>query len=734
MIQPYGVCLVLTPAPPYKILQVSLNAAAHLGISPEQLLGQSLDALLCEEGLSQWQACVAQMPVSGQYLRLTFQGHGDGFDAFLEPRELYWLLALEPTAAPAAMSRQLVEDYGFVQRTMGRLGQCATLVDCLQVGVEALQGITGCDRILAYRFDHQGSGVVLAETIGPGWTNGVTYLGLHFPATDIPEPTRHWYAQGGVRYIPDLGASQVGWLEQAPIEPPMDLGNCLLRGVDACCVQYHQSMGVAALMVIPLLHEQKLWGLLSCHHHAPKRIAYQVRALGQWLGQMVSMAVAGKMTQAELAYRQELSVLRTGVIYAIGAARSLKEALLKPGLDLAALTGSQGVAIGLGEEIDLVGQTPSLEAVRALIAWGQATIDTDCWAADALPHQYPAAQAWAETASGILWLRLSKAPANVIIWFRPEVLQTIRWAGNPYEVGGKVGLGDKSEGNQGESSQWLKPLAPRTSFAAWQETVRCTSQPWQAIELESALDLRGTLIGVVLYKADELVRLNQALATSNQELSDFAYAASHDLKEPLRGIYNYANFLIEDYVDRLDATGVGRLRTLLDLSQRMERLIDALLRFSQIGQLTLHRQRVDFNGLVQQVIHHFNISYPGGELTIEVQGVLPTLEADVILMREVFTNLLTNAYKYNTEAEKRVAIGYMEAGQTFYVRDNGIGIQEKHLNKIFKLFKRLHTQKQYGGGTGAGLTLVKKIVERHGGKIWVESVFGEGTTLFFTLG
>jgi two-component system, chemotaxis family, sensor kinase Cph1 len=237
------------------------------------------------------------------------------------------------------------------------------------------------------------------------------------------------------------------------------------------------------------------------------------------------------------------------------------------------------------------------------------------------------------------------------------------------------------------------------------------------------------------YYAEELKTRNAELARSNQELDDFAYIASHDLKEPLRGIHNYASFLLEDYQQKLDEEGKAKLETLTRLAQRMESLIDSLLEFSRVGRLELSSQETDFNALIERTLEALQITLKEEKIEIRIPHRLPKLKCDRVRVGEVFYNLVTNAIKYNDKENKWVEIGSQQSGDgpVFYVRDNGIGIPEKHKDVIFRIFKRLHGRDKYGGGTGAGLTIVKKIIERHGGRIWIESLPGEGTTFFFTL-
>ncbi|MGP0039714.1 MAG: sensor histidine kinase [Rhodomicrobium sp.] len=236
----------------------------------------------------------------------------------------------------------------------------------------------------------------------------------------------------------------------------------------------------------------------------------------------------------------------------------------------------------------------------------------------------------------------------------------------------------------------------------------------------------------IKYYAEALRAQNAELQRSNQELDDFAYIASHDLKEPLRGIHNYCSFLIEDHEEKLDADGQAKLRTVMRLAQRLEDLIDSLLMFSRVGRVDLAIQETNLDEIVKEVRESLAIALEERGVEMRVPRPLPTLRCDKVRVAEVFRNLISNAIKYNDKPVKWIEVGY--EAQAFYVSDNGIGVREKHLDAIFRIFKRLHARDKYGGGTGMGLSIVKKIVERHGGRIWVESKFGEGSRFNFTLG
>ena len=260
----------------------------------------------------------------------------------------------------------------------------------------------------------------------------------------------------------------------------------------------------------------------------------------------------------------------------------------------------------------------------------------------------------------------------------------------------------------------------------------------------AAADLRRAIVDVVLRKADELARANDELTRSNVELDAFAYIASHDLKEPLRGIHNYARFVLEDYEDKLDDDGKHKLHTMMKLTERMDELINGLLHYSRLSREELEAEPTDMASLVRRVIQSLTPRLDELRVAVRLADSLPTVSVNSVMFQEVFANLITNAMKYNDKAEKWVEIGIpaeetasqraaqarTEGMTVLSVKDNGIGIPRERQGQIFDIFRRLHARDAYGGGNGVGLTIAKKIVERHGGLLWVESEPAVGSTLF----
>jgi signal transduction histidine kinase len=288
----------------------------------------------------------------------------------------------------------------------------------------------------------------------------------------------------------------------------------------------------------------------------------------------------------------------------------------------------------------------------------------------------------------------------------------------------------------------LDPIAALRHLAA---------APDGAVELSLAVtglreldEVAKALLGEARRRRDataELSRHIDALERSNMDLDDFAYIASHDLKEPLRGIANNARFLQEDYADRLPQEGNDRLSRIGYLSQRMEQFINDLLHFSRLGHQDLAVQLTDFNEVIRDIETMSETMLKEHQATIIIPQELPRIRCDKTRITEVFRNLITNAVKYNDNGMKRVEVGYLEEvkrsdgveKQVFYVKDNGIGIAGEFHEDIFRIFKRLNTEDDDKKGSGVGLTFVRKIVEHHGGRIWLDSTPGEGATFYFTI-
>jgi PAS domain S-box-containing protein len=232
---------------------------------------------------------------------------------------------------------------------------------------------------------------------------------------------------------------------------------------------------------------------------------------------------------------------------------------------------------------------------------------------------------------------------------------------------------------------------------------------------------------------ERVVEYAERLKQTNRELEQFAYVASHDLQEPLRTINSFSEIVAADYADKLDPIAVKYLDRVVQAGHRMKVLIQALLEFSRVGRGEESREPVSLDSVVNDAIANLNAAIQESKARV-TSDRLPTLPVSRTHMLVLFQNLIGNAIKFRAQEPPRVHISALRTGDfwLFSVRDNGLGIDPKFHEKIFVIFQRLHTREQYPG-TGIGLSMCKKIVDLHGGRIWVESEPGEGSSFKFTL-
>ncbi|MFQ5473263.1 MAG: ATP-binding protein [Dehalococcoidia bacterium] len=253
-------------------------------------------------------------------------------------------------------------------------------------------------------------------------------------------------------------------------------------------------------------------------------------------------------------------------------------------------------------------------------------------------------------------------------------------------------------------------------------------------ELEEEIKERRRAEEELARSVNALALSNEALAASNRELGDFTYVVSHDLKEPLRGIEAFSAFLEEDYGGQLDGEGKRYINVVRESSVRMKQLIEDLLELSRLGRIGATYESVQMGALLQEVARDLQFSIEDRNVDLRIEPDMPTTTCDRTRMKQVFKNLISNAIKFSDKARPIVEVGCREGGDadTFFVRDNGIGIDEQYHDKVFQIFQRLNRQEEFEG-TGAGLTICKKVVEAHGGQIRVDSREGEGSTFSVTI-
>lgn len=715
-IQPHGLLLAVTLSD-RTLAYASANLAEIFGLDPADALGRPFEQVLPRLS-AEFAAQLDDPPSAGstRFVRTILVRTAQEerfFETAVSRSGDCTILELEEPPAGSVSSIDAL--YPVLRRFVEQLQGAATIDLLCHLAAQDIRRMTGFDRVLIYRFDDQWNGTVIAEDRNEALPS---YLDLRFPASDIPAQARELYRRNRLRIIPDANYTPVPIQSRDPA--PLDLSDSVLRSVSPVHLEYMRNMGTLASMSISILRDGRLWGLISCHNKEPKRVSLQVRNACDFLTQIFSLQLAARENTTLAENQVRLGAVQTRLLAHMAAEDHFIAGLVNHPDDLMMLAGAQGAALLTQDQCWCLGRTPAEDQVMALFDWLSEHHQEDVFATDDLPAVYPAAAAFADRASGLLSISISKVRASYVLWFRPEVVQTVKWGGNPRKP-------------VQEEAATLR-LHPRRSFEIWKETVRHRSLAWDRSEVEAVKELRNAIVGIVLHRAEELAALSEELRRSNKELEAFSYSVSHDLRAPFRHIVGYSELLKKQEASGLSEKGRRYVDTIIEAAYTAGTLVDDLLRFSQMGRTALKPRQIDVTALVNQIRQ--TLASEHGDRRIQwVIGDLAPVNADPVLIRLVFENLLDNAVKYSRTREKaRIEVGSARKdGETIYfVRDNGVGFDMKYSDKLFGVFQRLHRMEEFEG-TGIGLANVRRIVERHGGRTWAEGALDRGATFSIAL-
>jgi light-regulated signal transduction histidine kinase (bacteriophytochrome) len=706
-IQPHGAMLVVDPRS-LAVLQVSANAVALLGKFPEtgSTLADVTGTALAAE-IRQWLASEDPFFLRTSTLgNRTFQvlGHRTSQGTILEFEE-----------PPQSESDTLEALYPRIAHFMEEVQNLASVEEVCAAAAREFRRITGFNRILIYRFDEDWNGEVLAED-GDGALP--SYLGLRFPASDIPAQARELYLLNRLRLIPDANYQAVPLKPQlSPVDgAALDMSFAALRSVSPVHLEYMRNMGTLASMSVSIIVDGKLWGLASFHNAQPRRLNAQARSVCDLLGKVLSQQISARDRSAHAARRIDLKKLEGELLARLSSAENLQEGLRdNPQLWLS-LTRSTGAAVLHDDQTYLVGETPPVDRVRVLAERLQSQRELDHFVTDSLGRVWPEFADIAALASGVLAISISQLHASYIIWFRPEVARTIEWAGDPRKP----------------VEPGTDRLHPRLSFATWREQVRGRSLPWADAEVQGAQDFRNAMVNVVLRRAEERAELTGQLQRSNRELESFSYSVSHDLRAPFRHIVGYTQ-LLRDSEQNLSEKSRHYLDSIVEAAATAGQLVDDLLSFSHLGRTSLSYAEVDMNKLAQEVLRTLEPDSRDRNIEWRVGKLAPTW-GDAALLRQALINLVSNALKYSRERNPAIITIKSEDDDKecrYTVEDNGVGFDMAYVHKLFGVFQRLHRMEEFEG-TGIGLALTKRIVERHGG--WINATSALDNGAIFTFG
>lgn len=730
-IQPFGI--LLTVDPQRLIVQnASENCAASWRLPAGELIGMPLSGFIAPEDMERVRRYLGSSRPAEQNalpVRLSFD-KDKGAQAW-ELRAHRYLdtlyLELEP-AVPIAPEFF----HNTVRDAVSALQSADSLQELCDKAVQQVRQITGFDRVMIYRFDADWHGVVISEERSP---HVASYLGHHFPASDIPPQARMIFLQNWLRMIPDVdyGPSPVYPGRHSVTGAPLDLSKALLRSVSPIHLEYLRNMGVKASLTVSLIDDGKLWGLIACHHAMPRLAHPEVRAASELIGRLVSSQLRIKEENEDRHYKVRLDQARARLMNLLESEADLAHGLARHAnklLDMvSAETGT--VAVCYANAWTQVGNTPPVEALDKIVAWLAQTLpDTAVFETRRLSTCFPQAAAYKGAASGLLAMPIARAERDYVLWFRPEVATTVTWGGAP----------DKPVRQEGE----LLTIHPRVSFESWKEVVTGTAIPWKSVEVAAVESLRNDIIALALrqeYRKEQEAR--QRAEQLSREKDEMVMMVSHDLRTPLNVIAMSFEFL-RRFHPAIDITAGRMVERGERAAGMMEKLIANFLDVAKIeaGKLDVDLKPDNAVDLIKEAVQVSSMaaSKKGIELVAaqpaESNAVSHTFPYTVLCARhrifQVLDNLIGNALKFTPPGGKIVvAVDARPDEIVFSVADTGEGIPPQHIEKIFERFWQVDETRRRG--TGLGLWIAKGIVERHGGKIWATSQPGAGSIFYFTL-
>ena len=722
-IQPHGYLLILGAAN-QTVVAVSHNLADALALSPDDMIGRPAGDFLVSTTAEALHDILGQgdrnLPLR---VVLRHPDRPDELEGVVRVDGGLVLIELEPPT-PIEQASILFSD---VRAGIERIRHSRSTERACHALAAAVRRQSGFDRVMVYRFDEDWNGQVIAEDRVAGVQS---YLGHAFPASDIPAQARALYLRNTIRIIPDAR------YRPSPISPPLnpasgrpfDLSDVSLRSVSPIHLEYLANMDVAASMSVSIIRDNRLWGLIACHHLTPRSLPQSVLRACDLLAQATAWyldtadrdAAALNLTTVR---RLESDMAKNEHPDFTGRLASIESSLL-------ACTRTNGLVVWKPRIVWTAGQCPTEDQLRGLVDW-LSTTGRDHIATDRLRMIYPAARAFASLASGMIAARLG---AGWLIWFRAEWPHSLTWAGRP----GEARL-DHQTGR----------INPRKSFASWKQELRGRSEPWTVADRAAVDEVQALVLRAMM--ADQMRQLaeNERTLIENERMltearltaesatrvkSDFLAQMSHEIRTPLNGVLGMAQVMANDALGDLQR---DRLDVIQKSGASLLRIVDDILDVSKIeaGRLDLEDIPFDITEIAGDVFDTFEpvASAKGLSLVLDVRDDARGIwRGDPVRVRQLIGNLVSNALKFTSEGEVSLTVDAPVPARarvlTLSVADTGIGVSPEALSTLFEPFVQADsTTTRRFGGTGLGLTICRQIAELMGGGITVRSEVGKGT-------
>ena len=495
-VQPFGFLIAVSPD--WIVTRLSGNAPDWLGRSVESMLGTPLLSVIDGEAVHLLRGHLQTLrgpDAVDRVFGVRLLPDRPLFDVALHMSGASIVIEAEPSAPEHLSAGNLVRNM------VSRLRQTTDFEPLCREATRQMRALTGFDRVMLYRFAADGSGEVIAESVRSGLDR---YLGLHYPASDIPRQARALYERSWLRIIADVEAPGIPVVPpRDPEGEPLDLSLSTLRTVSPIHLEYLRNMGVAASLSVSVLRNGRLWGLFACHHMEPRHVSLERRTGAELFGQMFSWILESREREVEVAQEARSREIHNRLMSALASGGTSLEGLSEFLDEIAAILPCDGIGLWVNGEITLQGATPTREEFAGLVRFLNRTAASRAYATDEIGRVHEPGRDFTERAAGMLAVPVSRTPRDFLVFFRREVSRTVTWAGNPEKPAHPGPNGVR--------------LTPRKSFEAWREVVHGRSLPFTEVELRTAEALRVTLLEVILRLTDSAEKERKG-AQERQEL------------------------------------------------------------------------------------------------------------------------------------------------------------------------------------------------------------------------
>ncbi|QBR13295.1 ATP-binding protein [Sphingobacterium sp. CZ-2] len=577
---------------------------------------------------------------------------------------------------------------------------------------DILGELMGFDRVMIYQFLEDSSGIVVAEHLKDQSLS--SFLGFHYPEFDIPQQARALYSKNHIRFIVD---TDVAPNHMISIGEEIDLQRVGIRSLSPIHLQYLRNGGFRSSLSISIIVKGKLWGLVCCQNEMPLHVDLQRRNLAFTLTHYAASRFQYLEHEEKLTYLGESQKLESQIKEAIYLKNNVFRDLepIMPQLMEAMI--SDGIAIIQGDEIMTFGETPGKSSISNFISSVKSELK-DIYLSN-LHDKYSNMDSslFFEDFPGIAFLPIEGPLGFTLIWFRKETPVIKKWAGKP-----------EKDFVLDEADQVLKP-SPRTSFQLYMEEVKGSAIKWTQREVLFLQRIKDVLQQGMLKKASRIAALNEQLIEMNNALDTYAYTISHDLKNPLTAIKLSGEFLsVRDSVP--DGLKKKMTQNILDGVNNIVNMLDKIHSFSKASVFDYQPVLISTDKFIKEIVEIARERYSSGGLNVSFGELLPVY-GEKTLVYQLFVNIIGNAIKYSSKSKNptvSISSEQLDNGVNYKVIDNGIGIKKSELETVYEIFKRMSNSAGFEG-SGVGMAIVKRIVDKLNLKISIESNLGVGTEI-----